>query len=156
MKKTCSKCKNEKDISCFRKRKDGSYRYWCKHCLDAASAKYAANNRERIHEIQRNWRMNNKERANEFCKNYRLRYPYKIKAHNAITKALYRGEIKRAEKCEICNKKTMTQGHHANYKKPLVVIWCCRWCHENIHKTKRRSYYETPQRNAGRNAARRS
>lgn len=46
---------------------------------------------------------------------------------------LRRGKIKR-EPCLNCGD-VKSQMHHADYKNPLDVIWVCRKCHMEIHKS---------------------
>lgn len=55
------------------------------------------------------------------------------RAHAAVTRALLTGELVRPGVCELCGEppvgKSKIEAHHADYAKPLVVLWVCRKCH---------------------------
>ena len=62
-------------------------------------------------------------------------------AENVLEKALLRGEVKRASKCETCSVaermvkgRSTIQAHHPDYNKPLDVMWLCVKCHFSWHK----------------------
>jgi hypothetical protein len=55
----------------------------------------------------------------------------KTKAQNEVTKALYRGDLRR-QPCEICSD-PQAQAHHDDYLKPLEVRWLCRSHHRIWH-----------------------
>ena len=50
---------------------------------------------------------------------------------------LRRGKIKK-EPCFKCGD-VKSQMHHADYNKPLDVIWACRKCHMEIHKIRQKT-----------------
>lgn len=54
--------------------------------------------------------------------------------YKAVERAVYKGELIRSEKCEICNEICYTQGHHNDYTKPLDVVWLCASCHVFLHR----------------------
>jgi len=68
MKKYCSKCKLEKDVSEFYKKK--GYKLGvspqCKKCADEGSAKAREKNPEHYAEVRRNWRQSHPEEMNEY------------------------------------------------------------------------------------------
>lgn len=39
------------------------------------------------------------------------------------------GKIIKPLSCEHCKQTKKLQGHHTDYKKPLIVIWLCSTCH---------------------------
>lgn len=40
--------------------------------------------------------------------------------------------------CQVCNKELAAQRHHEDYSKPLEVIFCCRLCHTELDRKKRK------------------
>jgi hypothetical protein len=60
--------------------------------------------------------------------------PIKLKANKILNEAIRLKQIIRPKTCSICNEITKLDGHHADYSKPLEVIWVCRKCHRTIHK----------------------
>jgi hypothetical protein len=62
----------------------------------------------------------------------------KIIANRKLNDALRRENIIKPNRCQICNEEKALDGHHADYEKPLEVIWVCRKCHMAIHKQKGR------------------
>lgn len=58
----------------------------------------------------------------------------KAAASGAVCRAVRKGKIKRSVYCESCGLPAETQGHHADYSKPLEVDWFCRKCHLEEHK----------------------
>ncbi len=75
---------------------------------------WSKENREYLNEWQRNWYQKNKE---------------KRRSHVILNRAVNSGKIMRPNNCSQCNKECKPDGHHANYSKPLDVIWLCRACH---------------------------
>ena len=63
-------------------------------------------------------------------------------AQNITEYALRIGALVRPDTCESCGKKpeqmkdgrTKIQSHHADYNKPLEVMWLCQKCHHEWHK----------------------
>ena len=84
-----------------------------------ARAKYAATPEGRAARARANkaWRQRNKQ---------------KLSAHNAVSKALLRGKIKR-QPCEQCQSQK-AEAHHEDYSKPLVIRWLCDKHHKERHK----------------------
>jgi len=65
--KTCTKCKTEKPLTEFRKRKaskDG-LAYKCKSCAVAVDKKFYENNTEQVKASNKNWSQNNKDAHNK-------------------------------------------------------------------------------------------
>ena len=60
-------------------------------------------------------------------------------ARKITIKAIRTGEIKRPDICQNCGEicKRMNS-HHADYLKPLDIVWLCHACHRKIHPGKRR------------------
>lgn len=80
MRKTCSYCKQEKDISEFSKNgklKNGDTRYksQCKTCIKNNT------NKDKALEYHRRWRENNRDHLVDYWANYRLENEYKLKLH---------------------------------------------------------------------------
>jgi len=68
MKKICSKCNKEKDISLFYKRTDrNSYRSYCKECCKILDDVYRKNNKDKRKNILKNYEIKNKDKR-EFIK----------------------------------------------------------------------------------------
>lgn len=72
--KICSKCKIEKGLDFFYKRKDtiDGYRTDCKECKDLISKNYKIEKIEKISEYQKNYRNKNKEIYSEYNRKYYL------------------------------------------------------------------------------------
>jgi len=51
--------------------------------------------------------------------------------------ALKNNSLIRSSVCSMCHKPTTEtiQGHHADYLKPLDIVWLCRKCHRELHYT---------------------
>jgi hypothetical protein len=58
----------------------------------------------------------------------------KIRARNAVSRALRTGRLVRASSCSACGRtERKLQAHHADYARPLDVIWLCSPCHKREH-----------------------
>ena len=71
----------------------------------------------------------------EHTKIQRQRFPEKVKARDAVQKALKKGVLVKPTRCEVCGETKPLHGHHESYELSmrLVVVWCCRECHRKIH-----------------------
>lgn len=57
--------------------------------------------------------------------------PLKLKAHAAVRRAIRMGVLQRGP-CSRCGSTINVESHHADYSKPLEVIWLCHSCHGRI------------------------
>lgn len=64
---------------------------------------------------------------------WRLRFPEKVKAQQALNRAVRNGKLIK-KPCFICDS-SKSVAHHSDYNKPLQVIWVCRIHHRSIHYT---------------------
>jgi hypothetical protein len=60
----------------------------------------------------------------------------KIRAHNALSKAVSKGLVKRSP-CEVCGDEN-AEGHHDDYDKPLSATWLCGRHHQRLHADRRK------------------
>lgn len=59
----------------------------------------------------------------------------KVAARRTLAEALRKKELEKPIHCESCGKKRIVQGHHRDYGQPLKVIWLCKHCHIEAHKS---------------------
>ena len=80
---------------------------------------------------------NDKRQQTQKCKEtvdrYNLKFPERRKAAYAAMYAVRTGKLIRPDRCSVCDKTCVPQGHHPDYSKPLEVIWVCHNCHVAIH-----------------------
>lgn len=139
--KTCSKCKVEKPLTDFSKdrgnKKDGA-NYWCKSCwrlygqenqakIRRRKKCYYQENRIKFLHKQKKYKQSDKGKATG--KRSRQKYPERCKAVQALCYAVRSGKMNRSVFCEKCGLPAETDGHHADYSKPLEVEWLCKKCH---------------------------
>ena len=68
---------------------------------------------------QRDWGKKNKHKRN---------------AHLKLARAVMNGTVIKKNVCEMCGGTSMIEAHHADYSKPLDVVWLCKKCHSEEHK----------------------
>ena len=89
----------------------------------------AAKDRERSKRPER------KAQQAQADKRRRLGAPEKIAARKAVHRAIRSGKLQK-ERCVFCGS-VHTQAHHADYTKPLEVVWVCGKCHrQQFHSQK--------------------
>lgn len=62
----------------------------------------------------------------------RKRFPGKYRARIAVANAVRDGRLVRGP-CEVCGTTKRVQGHHDDYRRPLVVRWLCFKHHMEHH-----------------------
>jgi len=114
--KTCYKCKISKEYNEFYKnyaKKDG-HGSICKQC-DAIREKLRIRVDHAKH--QEAWKKRN---------------PEKFEAHKILQRSVRKKLIEKTE-CFVCGDEKV-EAHHADYDRPLDVIWMCRLHHRETHK----------------------
>ena len=96
MKKPCTKCNIEKDLSNFHKRKGGKFglRSYCKECAKVMGKKYVKNNKKKRQETCKKYYKNNKDKIKKYIKNNRDKInknsrKYRINNKNKINQYKY-------------------------------------------------------------------
>lgn len=56
------------------------------------------------------------------------------RAHQAVARAIQRGELTRPDTCSECGREARIIAHHEDYSKPLDVQWLCPQCHQKRGK----------------------
>lgn len=120
VKKTCSRCKEEKNPSEFHKdsKKLDGLSPWCKPCKNGRSVELMREKLQDPSSIQ----------------------SIRKKIYYQVDRAIANGTLVKPEKCPVCRvkvKPSELQGHHHDYSKPLDVEWICRQCHIRQHKEER-------------------
>lgn len=91
-------------------------------------------NKEHIATYQREWRKNNTSYKIR-NKEYNQRNPKKVKAGNLVRDPRISTFIPLNPNCEFCGNKEKLQRHHPDYDEPLIIVTCCKECHEWVdHK----------------------
>lgn len=123
--KRCSKCGRTLPLSSFhrsKRSKDGR-KWWCKRCTaDYHRERYStgADLEERLRACERN--------------------PTHDNAYAATKAALKVGRLTRPHVCSGCgcsDEERRIEAHHADYSRPLDVIWLCTSCHRYVDQQRR-------------------
>jgi hypothetical protein len=131
--KICSKCKKDKSIDMFFKRRDRAIGFGsaCKECIyeiyknNDAYRKYAR-------KYGRDYFKTKKGKKNSIRARIKRKLRGQSKAHDRVKYALKTGRLIKMP-CERCGDKT-SEAHHDDYSKPLNVIWLCSLHHKQRHK----------------------
>lgn len=150
MERACTICKKIKSLEDFGKSSKGKYGHdaQCKKC------KYQKNGRknflqakERCYVNAARWKKKNREQVNQRAReryaidktpisNRDRKHYLKRKAQNMVQNRVADGRMVKPSFCSICNcESKRIEGHHADYSKPLEIIWVCSQCHHDIHKS---------------------
>jgi hypothetical protein len=147
MKKVCTVCKKEKDVSEFYIRKKSRLGYYsnCKKCHYILTKSWAIKNNTRRKELNRKchrslkgkttlsiWRKNNREKMNTYHKKWMNKFPGRTKIYDKVKYAKKTGLIT-YQPCVVCGATENTVCHHEDYSKPLNVIWFCTLHHSETH-----------------------
>lgn len=101
------------------------------------SKKQTEEQKKRRAEYYQIWK--NTESAKKYyeqhSKYHRDKYAKQKKASRCVTNAIRDGKLVRGTECVFCLSPDNIEGHHANYEKPLEVMWLCRKCHRSLHKS---------------------
>jgi len=136
---TCTKCKNNKEIKEFIKRKDSRFgiQLICKKCLYTRQNKHATDKYNRDPEFRKKYLLRkSKWRREHNYKNPKDLTKQKI-AYNKIKYAVSLKKIIKPKKCEYCFEEKELHAHHIDYDRPLIVFWLCAKCHKEIHRRSR-------------------
>lgn len=146
--KVCSRCATPRPLSEFSTGKTpGSRRAECKPCgrdrgrIRRLSPAKKLQDRER----RRTWGENNREyliqwmrsrdkEARAIYNRQRKLDRTQAKTHEAVRKALRRGDLVKPTKCSRCGLPKRLHAHHDDYSKPLDVMWLCQICHGLRHR----------------------
>jgi hypothetical protein len=79
------------------------------------------------------WASRNKR---AYVDRFRARYPEKARAHDAVRSALRTGRLTKPALCQECGEPPTEplHAHHADYSKPLAVLFVCRDCHRKLDR----------------------
>lgn len=105
--------------------------------IDAEHHKWIDENRDKHNEYTRNWQRRNKEMVYEYTKQYRKNNPDKYKATSRINHLVEKGKLTKPIACEVCGTVGRVEAHHADYSKPLDVMWVCKKCHYKLDEERR-------------------
>ena len=116
-----------------------SRKYYAEHRADslAHSKKWVEENREKHREHCRKSNLLHASERAEYTKQYRKNNPDKYKATSRINHLVEKGKLAKPMACEVCGKVGRVEAHHANYSKPLDVIWVCKKCHYKLDEERR-------------------
>lgn len=129
--KNCAKCKSVRSKSEFhrsKKSKDGLQSY-CKPCCAEHVKRQLGNPTQASSGYFKNY-----FKTYARPRTWEKKNPLKIKAQNKLNHEIFFGRIIRSSHCSNCGVTGKIQGHHADYSKPLDVMWLCQKCHIAEHK----------------------
>lgn len=118
----CSKCKR-KNIPLIKYSKGAGGKtqyYYCRSCTNEKMSRYIK-------------KSNGLKNMSEVAKKTNSKYPEKLKARQAIARALKSGKLTKPELCEACGSSGRIEGHHMDYAERLKVLWLCPPCHSIHH-----------------------
>lgn len=126
--KRCTRCALDKPLSDFspdRRATDGVVSI-CRVCHAAYQG-----------ELRRAGRLAPRQRKQEWNRGWYQRWsaanPEKVKAHNAVQRALKSGKLVRPDACSACGSAKRIVAHHDDYTRVLDVRWLCVLCHNAHH-----------------------
>ena len=133
--KTCFKCGVCQPLSEFYKHKamaDGHLNK-CKQCTKRDALEHRNNNLEKVREYDRERaKLDHRVRLNTAkTAEYRRKFPERYRANGLVAAAIRTGLLVK-QPCACCGN-IEVEAHHADYSRPLDVVWLCPAHHKEIH-----------------------
>jgi hypothetical protein len=69
----------------------------------------------------------------QLMRRWHREHPEARQAQNMLNHAVRTGTIVRPLTCSACGANRKLHAHHADYSKPLDVVWLCVGCHRKLH-----------------------
>jgi hypothetical protein len=134
--KKCFKCETVKPLSEFYKHSQMADGHVNK-CKECNKNDVTSNRNKNLEKVRAYDRARGKEperiKANvEINRAWRAEDARRVRAHNAVARAIRAGELVRQPCCRCGDAKSVA--HHEDYEKPLDVMWLCQPCHKQRHK----------------------
>jgi hypothetical protein len=125
----CKACHSEKPETAFY----SSNRTRCKECIKASVRE---NRLEKIDYYRQYDRMRSSQphrKANNFAQSHewRQQFPNRMRAQSLVGHALRSGKLTK-QLCLVCGSEKVV-AHHADYDRPLDVVWLCQAHHKQAH-----------------------
>lgn len=147
--KKCSGCGRELPDSEFNKNRNSEdgLQDRCRKCFSEYNRNRYANDPEKTKERVREYRAANAENVLVTRLGMCERNPNHKNANEAVALALSCGVLHRPHRCQGCGcdeSEHRIEAHHADYSKPLDVIWLCTPCHREMDARRRVSEGNDP------------
>lgn len=129
--KQCRGCLQTKTLDEFYRHPqmaDGHLNY-CKECKKLYERQRQALGANREYNRKRNLAPGRKAAILRRQRQERSTHPEKSLARQRLERAVRAGRVHKPTTCQRCGMTGTIMGHHADYNKPLDVIWLCRPCH---------------------------
>lgn len=140
--KTCAGCNQVKPDLDFRTRAAAPHllQSLCKCCESEKARAYkktrAGANSQSTAEAAYKRSPKGKEAIKRSKQAQRERNPDRLAARSALRHALVAGKVRKWPVCAMpCCQETRVQAHHADYSRPLDVVWLCKAHHSAAHRT---------------------
>ena len=143
--KVCAKCgilKPARDYCPEADSPDG-LRYYCKSCNKATVIKWRQTHHADELRRVRAWRTEHRDKWLGSVKASKQRDIGKIKARRCVENAVRGGALIKPNMCGRCGQSHNIDdihAHHHEYARPLSVVWLCRRCHGEVHRTINKEY----------------
>lgn len=99
-----------------------------------AGRKYRQRHPERCLEYKKKCDQKYSEKRNKANRDYRKENFEKCSAHDKVKYAKKMGYLMQPKRCCGCKKENeLLHAHHADYSRPLDVVWLCPDCHNTAH-----------------------
>jgi hypothetical protein len=151
--KTCKRCQQVKareEFYAHADMADGRLSF-CRDCVsERVRLHRAANDRVRAAERERYRNGAKREQAKAWSKRNAARSLVSRVTSTKVCRAIKRGELQRADRCEACGVEGYTEAAHLDYSKPLDVRWLCRRCHRRWDSRVPKTVSENVAMEAGR------
>lgn len=134
--KQCTKCGEMLPLDEFgpdRLNRDGK-RSECRKCDREKARKYYWSHKEEKRAYNNQYHQDHRIELIAQAKHRIESDADKAKAKWVFKDAIRREKLIRPDECSKCGKPCKPDGHHADYTKPLKVVWLCRSCHHYEHR----------------------
>lgn len=104
------------------KAKNGRDSYMCRSCNTERARKYRATKTGKAKTYRAIYKSIEKHQE-------------KQRARTIVSKEVKRGKIIKPDICSVCREGRKVEAHHPDYSRPKEVVWVCRQCHADLHRS---------------------
>ena len=130
--KRCSACLQEKESAEF-SRSENSLQSKCRQCANAYIAEYRKKNAAAVsaYDKARDKLPARADQRRVRIAKDKIAHPERVRARLLVQRSVRSGRIEKYP-CMVCGN-SLSEGHHADYERPLDVVWLCSSHHKLAH-----------------------